>query len=139
MAYTARRHGSIYIILKESLKYIPFIGPGMLFYGFIFLARNWTKDKPRFERSLKKLNTRHSGPLSGSHSLDPMWLIIFPEGTNISINGRAISKKWAEKSGLEDMKHQLLPRSTGLHFTLEQLRDTVDWLYDLTIAYEGVP
>ncbi len=45
----------------------------------------------------------------------------------------------AEKNGLEDMKHQLLPRSTGLHFCLQELKDTTDWLYDCTIAYEGVP
>lgn len=138
-AYTAGRHGHVYIILKDSLKYVPFLGPGMLFYGFIFLARNWVKDKPRFERSLSKLNSRHGGPLSGTQSLDPMWLIIFPEGTNISVNGRNASKKWAEKSGLKDMQHQLLPRSTGLHFTLDTLQNTVDWVYDCTIAYEGVP
>lgn len=132
-------HGHIFIILKESLKYLPFLGPGMLFYGFVFLARNWVKDKPRFEHRLKKLNSRHSGPLSGSHPLDPMWLLIFPEGTNLSFNGRVISKKWAEKIGVKDFKHLLLPRSTGLHFSLQQLQETVHWVYDCTIAYGGVP
>lgn len=132
-------HGHIYIILKESLKYYPVIGPGMLFYGFIFLARNWTKDKPRFQYHLQKLNSQHSGPLSGSQLLDPMWLMIFPEGTNLSKNGRASSNKWAQKMGLRDMQHQLLPRSTGLQFCLQELRKTVEWIYDCTIAYEGIP
>jgi len=68
-----------------------------------------------------------------------MWLLIFPEGTNLSSNGRINSKKWADKVGLEDMQHLLLPRSTGLHFCIQELRNTVDWLYDCTIAYEGVP
>src|ERR1700761_5956128 len=34
IAYTSRMHGHIFIILKESLKYVPVLGPGMMFYGF---------------------------------------------------------------------------------------------------------
>lgn len=37
------------------------------------------------------------------------------------------------------MKHGLLPRSTGLQFCLQELKTTTNWLYDCTIAYEGVP
>ena len=133
-------HGHIHIILKESLKYVPVIGPGMLLYNFIFLARNWAKDKPRFQQGLSKLTNRHRPPMSGARSsLDPMWLLIFPEGTNLSKNGRNTSKKWAEKSGLADLDHALLPRSTGLHFCLTELKSTVGWIYDCTIAYEGIP
>lgn len=139
VSYTARMHGHIYIILKESLKWIPVIGPAMQFYGFIFMARNWAKDKPRMQHRLQKLNSRHSGPMSGDKVLDPMWLLIFPEGTNLSDNGRNASKKFADKIGISDMQHQLLPRSTGLHFCIEQLQTTVHWVYDCTIAYEGVP
>lgn len=132
-------HGHIFIILKESLKYIPVIGPGMIFYGFIFMARAWLKDKPRLQHRLQKLKTRHRGPMTGPQSLDPMWLLIFPEGTNLSMNGRAASAKWSDKSGIKDMQHQLLPRTTGLQFCLSELRGTVDWVYDCTIAYEGIP
>ncbi|KAI9779146.1 MAG: hypothetical protein M1839_007681 [Geoglossum umbratile] len=139
IAYTNSMHGHIFIILKESLKYIPIIGPGMIFYGFIFLARKWATDKARFEYRLRKLKSSHSGPLSGSKGLDPMWLMIFPEGTNMSFNGRVSSAKWAEKQGMKDLKHQLLPRSTGLLFCLKELKGTVDWVYDCTVAYEGIP
>ena len=139
VAYTGRMHGHIFIILKEVLKYIPLLGPGMMFYGFIFMARKWKSDMPRLRHRLNKLKARHSGPLSGSQTLDPMWLLIFPEGTNLSLNTRKRSKAWAAKQGIPDMQHLLLPRSTGLYFCLQQLRGTVDWLYDCTIAYEGVP
>lgn len=140
VAYTNKMHGHIYIILKESLKYIPLVGPGMMFYGFIFMARNWAKDKSRLQHRLQVLNkSSHGGPLSGSRELDPMWLLIFPEGTNLSANTRNGSKKWADKQGIQDMRHQLLPRSTGLQFCLKELKDTVDWVYDCTVAYEGVP
>jgi lysocardiolipin and lysophospholipid acyltransferase len=77
--------------------------------------------------------------MSGSGSLDPMWLLIYPEGTNLSANTRKASKKWAEKNNFPDLKRQLLPRSTGLLFCLQELRGTVDWIYDCTVAYEGTP
>jgi 1-acyl-sn-glycerol-3-phosphate acyltransferase len=139
IAYTSRMHGHIFIILKESLKFVPILGPGMMFYGFIFMARKWLSDKPRLQHRLNKLKTRHKGPMSGSDGLDPMWLLIFPEGTNLSRNMRASSAKWAAKQGIPDMKHTLLPRSTGLFFCLQQLQGTVEWVYDCTIAYEGTP
>ncbi|EUC51359.1 hypothetical protein COCMIDRAFT_79423 [Bipolaris oryzae ATCC 44560] len=129
IAYTNNMHGFIYIILKESLKNIPIIGWGAQFYNFIFLSRKWEEDERTFKKHLSRLNKKD----------DPMWLIIFPEGTNLSPTTREKSKKWAEKNGLQDMKHQLLPRSTGLKFCLNELKDTTDWLYDCTIAYEGIP
>ncbi|KAF2005510.1 acyltransferase-domain-containing protein [Amniculicola lignicola CBS 123094] len=139
VAYASKMHGHLYIILKESIRYIPIIGQGMLFYGFIFLSRKWSKDKERLSYRLKKLNSSHSGPLSGTQSLDPMWLLIFPEGTNLSKNGRAGSKKWADKNQIPDMRHAMLPRSTGLLYCLNELKDTVEYMYDCTVAYEGVP
>ncbi len=129
MGYTAGMHGHVYIVLKESLKKIPILGWGMQFSQFIFLKRNWEMDKPRLAKHLQKLN-------NPSH---PMWLMLFPEGTNLASCTRGKSKQWAEKHKIDDMQHQLLPRSTGLQFCLEELHKTVDYVYDCTIAYEGVP
>jgi len=144
IAYTnaVPTHGHIYIILKDSLKWVPLIGPAMQFYGFIFMARKWATDQQVMRYRLQKLNSRHSGPMSGSKGaaqLDPMWLLIFPEGTNLSANTRGHSEKYSAKSGIPDLKHQLLPRSTGLQFCLQELKGTVDYIYDCTIAYEGTP
>jgi lysocardiolipin and lysophospholipid acyltransferase len=131
-------HGHIYIILKESLKYIPLIGIGMMFYGFIFMSRKMAIDQPRMAHRLGKLQEKHKTP-DGHTYLNPMWLLLFPEGTNLSGNGRAKSAKWAEKCGLKDPEHVLLPRSTGIYFCLSELKDTVDYVYDCTVAYEGIP
>jgi acyltransferase-like protein len=122
-------HGYIYIILKESLKNVPIVGWGAQFYNFIFLSRNWEQDQAQFQAHLDQLNKPE----------DPMWLLIFPEGTNLAKSTRERSKAWADKNGLQDMKHQLLPRSRGLQFCLQRLGKTTDWLYDCTIAYEGIP
>ncbi|KAI4138382.1 MAG: hypothetical protein LQ341_004694 [Variospora aurantia] len=143
IAYTSRMHGHVFIILKESLKYIPIIGPGMMFYGFIFMARNWVKDRPRLQHRLRKLaQSRHGGPMSGKHgkaSLDPMWLMIYPEGTNLSGNTRKGSTRWADKQGIRDFEHVLIPKSTGLLCCLQELKGSVEWVYDCTVAYEGIP
>lgn len=136
-------HGHIYIILKESLKWVPLIGPAMQFYRFIFMARKWATDQERLRYRLQKLNSQHTGPLSNSsqpnQQLDPMWLLIFPEGTNLSGNTRKQSQKFADKSGIPNLRHQILPRSTGLQFCLQELKDTVGYVYDCTIAYEPIP
>ncbi|KAI0017850.1 acyltransferase-domain-containing protein [Xylariomycetidae sp. FL0641] len=131
-------HGHIYIILKESLKYIPVIGPGCMFLGFIFLSRKMAVDQPRLAHRLGKLKTRHTAP-DGESYLNPMWLLLFPEGTNLSNNGRVKSAKWAAKTGLKDPEHLMLPRSTGMFFCLNELKGTVEYVYDCTVAYEGVP
>lgn len=143
-------HGHIYIILKESLRWIPVVGPGCMFLGFIFMSRKMAVDRPRLAHRLRKLKTRHSDPQDpddlddpedpdDQSSLDPMWLLLFPEGTNLSGNGRKKSAAWAEKSGHKDPQHLMLPRSTGMYFCLTELKGTVDYVYDCTVAYEGIP
>lgn len=129
IAYTNGMHGRLYIVLKESLRRIPIIGWGMQFCQFIFMKRNWEQDKPNMAKHLQKLNKASS----------PMWLLLFPEGTNLAPSTRKTSKKWAAQNRIPDMQHQLLPRSTGLRFCLQELRGTVEYLYDCTIGYEGVP
>jgi lysocardiolipin and lysophospholipid acyltransferase len=133
-----KMHGHIYIILKESLKWIPIIGPGCMFHGFIFLSRKMSVDQPRLAHRLGKLKTSHTDP-DGNEYLNPMWLLLFPEGTNLSGNGRRKSAAWAAKTGLKDMEHVMLPRSTGMFFCLNELKGTVDYVYDCTVAYEGIP
>ncbi|KAF7502325.1 hypothetical protein GJ744_006026 [Endocarpon pusillum] len=129
IAYCNGMHGSIFIVLKESLRSIPILGWGMRLSQFIFLKRDWEQDKPQMAKHFQKLNKPTL----------PMWLLIFPEGTNLAESTRERSAKWAKKNGIQDMQHTLLPRSTGLRFSLQQMRESVRYVYDCTIAYEGVP
>ncbi|KAI9892324.1 MAG: hypothetical protein M1814_001524 [Vezdaea aestivalis] len=139
VAYTSQMHGHLYIILKDTLRLLPLLGQGMMFYDFIFLSRKWAVDETRLIRAMKHLTTLSPSRFFPSKVLDPMWLLIFPEGTTLSRNGRNKSQAWAKKQGINDMKHLLLPRSTGLHLCLQGLRGSVDWVYDCTVAYEGIP
>ncbi|ETI19508.1 hypothetical protein G647_09342 [Cladophialophora carrionii CBS 160.54] len=129
IAYCNGMHGRLYIILKESLRKIPILGWGMQLNQFIFLKRNWEEDKPNMARSLQKLNK----------PTDPMWLLLFPEGTNLAPSTREKSAAWAKKNNISDCRHTLLPRSTGLHFCLDELKGSVEYVYDVTVVYAGVP
>lgn len=146
LAYYADLADSILIILKKSLKWIPFIGWGMQFYRFIFLARNWASDQAQLAKQLGELASTHHTPASGTASASTrtakkLLLLIFPEGTLVSDNTRPISAKFAEKMGIKDLENVLLPRSTGLFFCLRTLAKEMDdlWLVDFTIGYPGVP
>jgi len=134
-AYTAGTHGYIYIMLKKSLKWVPMIGPGMQLYSFIFMARKWAADQQTMRHRLQQLNK----PPSNGSPRNPMWLLLFPEGTNLSRNARKSSAKWSEKTGIPDMKYQVLPRSLGLQFCLQEIGQTTEYIYDCTIAYEYIP
>lgn len=57
----------------------------------------------------------------------------------MSRNAKANSASWAKKKDIPDMEHVVLPRSTGLLFCLRELKGTLDYVYDCTVAYEGVP
>ncbi|KAK9456613.1 acyltransferase-domain-containing protein [Dipodascopsis uninucleata] len=128
IAYTSRHHGSLYIFLKESLKNVPFVGWGMQYYRFIFLSRKWQTDESRMHDALARIN---------AESEWPAWMLIFPEGTNFCQSGIDKSHKYAEKLNVTEPKNLLLPRARGLYFVLRNL--DVPYVYDCTLAYEGVP
>ncbi|KAJ1836614.1 hypothetical protein LPJ63_000106 [Coemansia sp. RSA 2711] len=128
VSYFVRCHGFMKIILKAELKRVPVFGWGMYFLDFIFLKRKWADDKQTFKDHMQRIVAHE----------DPAWLLIFPEGTVICEKRTAISDKYAEKMGLRRPEHTLLPRVSGSRVCLSQLRPRIEYLYDLTIGYEGL-
>ncbi|KAI7866397.1 acyltransferase-domain-containing protein [Spinellus fusiger] len=124
VAYLSKAHGDIKIILKDSLKGLP----GMQYFDFIFIKRKLALDKEVIEDNLVQTKVHQQ----------PMWLVLFPEGTVISENTRQSSAKYAKANDLKTNAHTLLPRSTGLRLCTESLGDSVEWLYDFTIGYSGL-
>ncbi|CBQ71335.1 conserved hypothetical protein [Sporisorium reilianum SRZ2] len=146
LAYYADLADSILIILKKSLKWIPFVGWGMQFYRFIFLARNWASDQAQLAKQLGQVASQNhaessAATASSTNTAKKLLLLIFPEGTLVSSQTRPISAKFAQKTGIKDLENVLLPRSTGLFFCLRTLAKEMDdlWLVDFTIGYPGVP
>jgi len=135
LTYFADTHKDVFIVLKKSLKWIPGIGPGMQMYRFIFLARSWSSDKFQMARQLLKLGKK------AQEEDKPFTFILFPEGTLVSKDTRLISSKYAEKMGVPDLCNVLLPRSTGLHYSLRSLAPRLPTLklLDITVIYPGIP
>lgn len=104
LAYYFKAHGMVKIILRADLSYIPIIGwviffPYFLFYiifqgmrvfEFIFLKRRWKHDKKTFAKQLNRMNSDRN----------PVWLLIFPEGTLNTKNGKNKSNQYADRIGL---------------------------------------
>ncbi|TFK40968.1 acyltransferase-domain-containing protein [Crucibulum laeve] len=128
-------HRYVYITLKKSLQWVPIVGWGMQFFNFIFLARSWASDRLQLASRLASLGKE------AEKENRPLCFMLYPEGTLISKDTRPISQKFATKMGISDMKNLLLPRSTGLHYSLRSLAPRVPnlRLLDLTVLYPGVP
>lgn len=126
---------------------------GMQFFNFIFLARSWASDRLQLATDL----TRLGRVAEDEHR--PFCFLLYPEGTLVSRDTKPISKKFADKIGIvsrtpylpwfslltshfqNDLKHTLLPRSTGLHYSLRSLSPRIPSLklLDMTVIYPGVP
>ncbi|KNZ57809.1 hypothetical protein VP01_2068g2 [Puccinia sorghi] len=139
LAYLADIHSALIIILKASLKWVPIVGPAMQMFSFIFLNRSWATDKKDLTIQLNQLADQTYNPTISS--LNKIGLLIFPEGTLVSPLTRPASKKYAEKCGVDDVKHCLLPRSMGSLFCMRALSRKIPNLnlIDLTIGYPGIP
>ncbi|EDO17461.1 hypothetical protein Kpol_1037p58 [Vanderwaltozyma polyspora DSM 70294] len=162
ITYTSNLAGNVYIMLKKSLEFIPILGYGMKNYRFIFLCRKWAVDRLVMNNQLGEIDAdaRGCGIVSGSSPKEineegeeswdtsiigdrtnvkwPYSVILFPEGTNMSVATRQKSKEFAAKVNRKPYENVLLPRSTGLRFTLQKLSTSIDVVYDVTIGYSGV-
>ncbi|KAF8640848.1 hypothetical protein AX17_000496 [Amanita inopinata Kibby_2008] len=128
-------HRYVYITLKKSLQWVPIVGWGMQFFNFIFLARSWASDRRRLASDLAAIGK------AAEQEDNPLCFILYPEGTLVSKETRPVSKKFADKMGISDFNHLLLPRSLGLHYSLRSLAPRIPdlRLLDITIIYPGIP
>uniref|UniRef100_A0A8C3KZM2 1-acylglycerol-3-phosphate O-acyltransferase 5 n=1 Tax=Chrysolophus pictus TaxID=9089 RepID=A0A8C3KZM2_CHRPC len=78
-------------------------------------------------------------PLYGWY-FSQMYLVIFPEGTRYNPEIPKViadSQSFAEKEGLAVLKHVLTPRVKATHVAIDTMKDYLDAVYDVTVAYEG--
>ncbi|KAM4680408.1 lysocardiolipin acyltransferase 1 isoform 6-T8 [Amazona ochrocephala] len=107
-------------------------GWAMQVAAFIFIQRKWEDDKSHFEKMLDYF----------CDIREPLQLLIFPEGTDLTANTKARSNEFAEKNGLQKYEYVLHPRTTGFTFVVERLRegDNLDAIHDITVAYpQNIP
>jgi len=111
--------------MKKAIKWVPIVGWAWQFAEVVFLERNWEKDKKAMEHQVDNLTTYP----------DPVWLLLFAEGTRYTPAKHAASVEFARKSGLPPLQHLLIPRTKGFLATVEQLRGKFPAVYSCTIAF----
>jgi len=127
LAVPKKRLGDMKWFVKDSIKYLPGAGWGMLFLDCIFLQRDWAKDKKRIDRTFRHLLDSHL----------PFWIISFSEGTRLTPERLAKTCAFAAERGIPEPQHTLLPRPRGFVATVQGLESRLDAVYDVTIAYDG--
>ncbi|GKV26558.1 hypothetical protein SLEP1_g35840 [Rubroshorea leprosula] len=108
--------GYIRYILKSSLMKLPVFGWGFYILEFIPVERKWEVDGPKMCHMLSTFKDPR----------DPLWLVLFPEGTDFSEQKCIRNQKYAAENGLPIMKNVLLPKSKGFSACLEELRGSLD-------------
>nr|GMC50415.1 probable 1-acyl-sn-glycerol-3-phosphate acyltransferase 4 [Ipomoea batatas]GME10181.1 probable 1-acyl-sn-glycerol-3-phosphate acyltransferase 4 [Ipomoea batatas] len=119
--------GHMKYVLKKSLMKLPIFGWGFHILEFIPLERKWEVDEPVMQSMLSTF----------TNPQDPLWLAVFPEGTDFTEQKCIRSQKFAAENGFPVMKNVLLPKSKGFTACLDTLRHSLDAVYDITIAYKN--
>jgi 1-acyl-sn-glycerol-3-phosphate acyltransferase len=116
-------------VVKSAINFVPLFGWYIFQHGYIYVRRfgHFVPDPLlRQFKNLRELN-------------EPFWLHIFPEGTRFSRKKQKlieISQEYAKKSGLHIPEYTLLPRVGAFTLARMELKDTVEYIYDVTIAYD---
>ncbi|KAJ3089255.1 hypothetical protein HK100_007815, partial [Physocladia obscura] len=119
------------IVLIKVLASLPLLGQGMQLFEFIFLNQKLAQDRAIIHSNLS------TAVADGPHN--PLFLLIFPEGTLNTPGNVSKSRAYAEKHNIKNHpQHCILPKSTGLFVTLQDLASDVNECFDLTVAYGGV-
>ncbi|KAG6653222.1 probable 1-acyl-sn-glycerol-3-phosphate acyltransferase 5 isoform X1 [Carya illinoinensis] len=118
--------GCIKYILKSTLMKLPVFGWGFHILEFIPVERKWEVD----ESTMRQMLSTFKDPQ------DPLWLALFPEGTDFTEQKCIRNQKYAAENGLPILKNVLLPKTKGFCACLEELRDCLDAVYDVTIGYK---
>lgn len=126
LALRKGRIGYIKYVVKSSVRNAPIFGWAFHILEFLLIDRNWHVDEPAFESLLSTFKDRR----------DPLWLSIFPEGTDYTVEKCHTSQQYAKERGLPVLNHVLLPRTKGFYACLLHLHESLDAVYDLTIGYK---
>ncbi len=124
-AWRCGRLGDTKFFVKDIVKWVPGVGWGMKFLDCVYVKRDWMKDRSNIERLFAKYRRDDI----------PLFLVSFLEGTRLTPGKLAQAQAFAEERGHHVPQHTLVPRTKGFVATMTGLRDHLDAVYDITIAY----
>ncbi|CAJ0932387.1 unnamed protein product, partial [Mesorhabditis belari] len=116
------------VILKSSEKYLPGGGWAMQCNSFIFLERNFQKDKMKIRQLLD-----YYTDIGNSYQL-----LLFPEGTDRCPKGALRNERYAAKMDLKPYSYVLHPRTKGFVYIVQEMRRSgkLKAIYDITVGYK---
>lgn len=129
LAWRKKRLANLKWFAKDAIKYVPGVGWGMLFLDCLYVKRNWDADEQKIRRTFQKFLRERI----------PLWLVTFPEGTRLTPTKLAKARDFAQNSGLALPERVLVPRTRGFAASVTGLREHLQAVYDVTIAYSGRP
>ncbi|KAJ6832021.1 1-acyl-sn-glycerol-3-phosphate acyltransferase PLS1 [Iris pallida] len=115
--------GSTLAVMKKSSKFLPVIGWSMWFTEYLFLERSWAKDEGTLKSGLQRLKDFPR----------PFWLALFVEGTRFTQAKLLAAKEYASQ-GLPIPRNVLIPRTKGFVSAVNNMREFVPAIYDVTVA-----
>ncbi|KAH8395207.1 hypothetical protein KR222_002381 [Zaprionus bogoriensis] len=118
--------GNAKAFAKKALGYVPILGWAWSLAEFVFLNRDFDKDK---EIIAKQLKIVYSNP-------SPNWLLLNAEGTRFTPAKHEASVKFAQERGMTVLKHHLIPRSKGFTTSLPSLRGRCPAIYDINLVFK---
>lgn len=123
--------GRLKVALKEDLRRVPLFGWAMQAFLFVFISRrDRALDLRTIETTLSYLTRQHDQPLL---------LLLFPEGTDLSPQALARDRAYAERTGGKPYARVLHPRTAGFAAAVRALGGRLDAVYDATLWYERHP
>ncbi|XP_018577240.1 1-acyl-sn-glycerol-3-phosphate acyltransferase delta isoform X2 [Anoplophora glabripennis] len=111
---------------KKVIQYVPVLGWAWKCSEFVFLERSFDKDKEIINKQIIEL----------AEHPDPIWLLLFPEGTRFTPKKHEASLEFARKNNLPELKHHLLPRTRGFIASLPSMKGKVPAIYDIELAFK---
>ncbi|KAG7590173.1 Phospholipid/glycerol acyltransferase [Arabidopsis suecica] len=108
--------GYIKYVLKSSLMKLPIFGWGFHVLEFIPVERKREVDEPVLLQMLSSFKDPQ----------EPLWLALFPEGTDFTQEKCKSSQKFAAEVGLPALSNVLLPKTRGFGVCLEVLHNSLD-------------
>lgn len=114
-------------IIKNSIKYTPFLGPCIAMCYWPFISRDFKKDIKVLGRLFRLYKQAEM----------PAQIWIFPEGTRLSPDKLKSSQEHAAKKGYPVWNNVMLPKYRGFCTALDSMKETFRLMNDVTIQFDG--
>ncbi|KAL7750879.1 putative PHD type zinc finger protein with BAH domain-containing protein [Sorochytrium milnesiophthora] len=130
VAVRSRMLGHCRYFSKDSHKWWPLFGWLIGLAGFVFLKRDWAKDRRLIRRQIQEWVQEER----------PTWIVMYPEGTRQVPDKLKASQQYCVSRNLPILRNTLFPRTKGFSLIVDQLRYShFQYLLDITIAVYHIP